>query len=529
MAKPIKAKLILRLHSLGVSNNRIAEGNHMSKHSVNEVVRIAEEQGLTYEAVGSLSEQEVYGLVYPNKSPQDAAYDIPDYMKVHEELKKVGVTKTLLYEEYCEECRRKGSIAIGKTKFFSDLARFREKNNLAAVIEHRPGDRTEVDWSGPTMSFMDKETGKRITVYLFVADLPCSRLAYVEPTLRMDEMSWLQCNIHMFEYFGGVTRLVVCDNLKTGVVSHGKGHVVELNREYEAFANHYGTAILPAAVRSPRQKNSAEGTVGDIATSIIARLRNTPFHSFEALREAVAEKLENHNGAPFQKREGSRREWFEREERSALKPLPATPYEIGQWVYGRKIQLNCHVAFEKNFYSCPSRYAQQLCDLRITPSTVSIFIGGERIKTHVRFPYEVSNKYRTDEADMPEGSQFKEWTMERLMSWASSIGPSTAIATRRIFEAKDYPEQAFNSVLSLLSLGQKHTHSRLETACEMALKKMPRPMYPQINAILASKQDVAYLEKKREAARRVEGCLRGQEYYRNLAKAREGGQDASVK
>lgn len=120
-----------------------------------------------------------------------------------------------------------------------------------------------MDWSGPTMSYCDRKRRKSVTVYLFVADLVYSRLAYVEPTLRMDQMSWMNCSINMWEFYGGASRIIVCDNLKTGVVTHPKEGEVVLNSEYEALASYYRTAILPAAVKAPRQKNSTEGTVGE--------------------------------------------------------------------------------------------------------------------------------------------------------------------------------------------------------------------------------------------------------------------------
>ena len=226
------------------------------------------------------------------------------------------------------------------------------------------------------MSNYDRKRRKSVTVYLFVADLVYSRLAYVEPTLRMDQMSWMNCSINMWEFYGGASRIIVCDNLKPGVVTHPKEGEVVLNSEYEALASYYRTAILPAAVKAPRQKNSTEGTVGDIATSIIAKLRNRRFYSFQDLRDGVLQKLKEHNEASFEKRGGSRLEVFVNEEKDCLRPLPAVRYEIGGWVYGRKVQLNSHVQFEKNFYSCPCEYIGRKVDLRVTPSSVSIHLDG---------------------------------------------------------------------------------------------------------------------------------------------------------
>ncbi len=152
----------------------------------------------------------------------------------------------------------------------------------------------------------------------------------------------------MYGYYGGVSRILVCDNLKQGVTSHPREGEIILSENYHTLAEHYGTGLLPALVKAPRQKSSTEGTVGDIATDIIAKLRSFEFTSFIQLKQAVSRKLEEHNNAPFQKRDGSRRSVFESEERQSLKPLPAVPFEVGLWGYGRKVQLNSHVVFEKN-------------------------------------------------------------------------------------------------------------------------------------------------------------------------------------
>ena len=376
MATRIKVKRILELLEKDLSSNEIAKTYNISKHSIQTVRMRASALGVSYEKAKEQSEEELYELFFPDRAYTQNIYHLPDYEYVQKELRKVGVTLKLLHDEYAEDCRKSGKIAVGYSKFCKDYGKFTGTRNFANHIIHKPGDRIEVDWSGPTMSYYDRKRRKSVTVYLFVADLVYSRLAYVEPTLRMDQMSWMNCSIDMWEFYGGASRIIVCDNLKPGVVTHPKEGEVVLNSEYEALASYYRTAILPAAVKAPRQKNSTEGTVGDIATSIIAKLRNRRFYSFQDLRDGVLQKLKEHNEASFEKRGGSRLEVFVNEEKDCLRPLPAVRYEIGGWVYGRKVQLNSHVQFEKNFYSCPCEYIGRKVDLRVTPSSVSIHLDG---------------------------------------------------------------------------------------------------------------------------------------------------------
>ena len=498
----------------------------MSKHSIQDAYSVADELGVTYSDVTGNTEDELYQLFFPDKMASDYEY-------VHKELAKVGVTLKLLHEEYEAECKKSGALAVGYSKFCKDYGKFIGIRSFANHIIHKPGDRIEVDWSGPTMTYYDRRTGKPVTVYLFVGDLVYSRLAYVEPTLDMRQMSWMSCNImrqmswmscniNMWEYFGGVSRILVCDNLKTGVITHPREGEVILNSEYEALLSHYGTAALPAAVKAPRQKNSTEGTVGDIATAIIAKLRNERFTSFESLSNAVALKLEDFNNASFQKRSGSRRSVFEAEEKEFLKPLPSTSYEIGVWVYGRKVQLNSHVAFEKNFYSCHHSHIGKTVDLKVTPAMVYIYLDGERVKSHSRFAAGVTNKYRTDAADLPRNAGFSEWTEERIQSWADGIGMATGIAISRILSSRDYPEQSFNSALSVLNLSKTYSAARLEKACEIAIRTIRCPRYSHLKAILSSGQDTAYVTASQENAVNTEGCLRGEAYYLSLGNRQEG-------
>ena len=176
---------------------------------------------------------------------------------------------------------------MGYSKFCDGYGEFTIANRLTNHLEHRPGEKVEVDWSGSTMSYIDTATGEVVKVYLFVATLPYSQYSYVEPTREMKMEAFLRCHIHMYEYFGGVPTRTVCDNLKTGVVKHPKAGEIILTEDYAALGSHYMTAIMPTGIRKPKQKASVEGTVGKITTSIIARLRGNEYHSFEELRRDV--------------------------------------------------------------------------------------------------------------------------------------------------------------------------------------------------------------------------------------------------
>lgn len=160
MANKINAKLILELKASGLSRNQIAATRHMSKHSVSDVINIAKEKGIIYEKIKYLSEDDVYRMIFPDKFAVENLYEQPDYEYVHRELKRVGVTLKLLWQEYQEKCKSSGLISMGYTKLCNGYADYTIINKLTNHLENKSGVKAEVDWSGPTMNYIDTSTEK---------------------------------------------------------------------------------------------------------------------------------------------------------------------------------------------------------------------------------------------------------------------------------------------------------------------------------------------------------------------------------
>lgn len=491
MANKIKAKLALQLAEAGLSANRIEQVHRISKKSQKEVREAAAALGITYADVADLSDDEVYRRLFPDRNNHASVFVEPDWEKVHRELARVGVTLQLLHEEYRDRCTASGGIAMGYDRFCREYRSYTLANNVTSRVGHKAGRICEVDWSGPKMQLVDPDTGEIIPVYLFVACLPFSRYTYVEPTLDMKEGTWLLCHVHMFEFFGGSTPMIVPDNLKTGIASHPAEGEVVLNDAYREMAAHYSAAVIPARVRSPKDKPSAEGAVGNIATAIIARLRTQVFTDFDMLRFEVSRKLREYNDAPFQKREdASRSSCFFADEKPLLRPLPATPYEVCRWIYGRKVQMNCHVSYMRNFYSVNWAYVGKTVDLRVTDTTLEIYLGAERLATHKLFGEHVRNRYSTNEADLPRDKAYSDWDAERIRRWARRIGPSAEEVVDRIFASVRFEEQGYNPSLAILRLSHRYGAERLERACAIAIKTGIRsPRYSHIEPVLKTNQD----------------------------------------
>lgn len=490
MARRIRAKEVLRLLADGHSQRETAAALKASRNSVADVARSAAELGVRWEDVADTPEGEVYDLLFPGKAAPGPVYPDPDWDAAHRELAKVGVTLKLLHSEYADACAAAGSAAMSYDRFCKRYREYTVARSVVSRVGHKAGRNMEVDWSGPAMRLVDPATGEVRKVYLFVACLPFSRYSYVEPALDMGQDTWLLCHVHAFEFLGGSTPCIVPDNLKTGVKAHPRAGEVELNAAYEELAAHYGSAVIPARVRRPRDKPSAENEVWSAATYVIAALRGEVFTDMASLRRAVAAKVAEHNAEPFSKREGSRLSCFLEEERPLLRPLPPEPFEVCRWHYGRKVQANCHVAYGRNFYSVSHLLVGREVDLRVTQSKLEVFLGGERVATHPLFPEGSRNRYSTREADMPAGRSFSDWGPARVRAWADRVGPSCREVVDRAFASVRFEEQALNACLAVLRLSRKYSSERLERACAVALATGRRsPRYRDVEPVLRTGQD----------------------------------------
>ena len=478
-------KEILRLHSLGINNTRIAESCGCARSTVIAALQRAAEQELSWNKIKNCSTEEVARKLYPSTA-QGQQYKMPDYEWVHREMQKSGVTLSLLWVEYCEQCRQNGELPYKSTQFNKYYADYVHKTKATMHLEHKPGETMQVDWAGQTAALVDTDTGERLDAYLFVAVLPYSGYAYTEAFLDMKQEAWITGHVNAYRYFGGVTRILTPDNLKTGVVKNSRTETV-LNKAYQEMAEHYGTAILPARPRSPKDKAFVEGSVGVVSTWILAALRNRQFLSLAELNQAIREKLETFNHKPFQKREGSRAAWFA-EEKLFLQPLPAAPFELAVWKVAT-VQYNYHISVERMNYSVPYEYIKQQVDVRLTRTTVEIFFAGTRIASHLRL-HGRPNQYSTVEDHMPPDHQaYLQWNGERFIRWAEQIGQHTAAVVRLFLSAHKVEQQGYKSCMALLKLADRYSPQRLENACRKALSYTASPSLKSVQSILKSGQE----------------------------------------
>jgi transposase len=278
---------------------------------------------------------------------------------------------------------------------------------------------------------------------------------------------WIGGHVRAFAFFGGVTEIVVPDNLRQGV-THPSRYEPDLNQSYLELAQHYQVAVIPARVRKPRDKAKVEVGVQVVERWIMAALRNQTFFSLGEMNRAIANKLDELNGRQMQHLGKSRKQLFEELDRPALHPLPEKSFEYAEWKAAR-INIDYHVEFEKHFYSAPFALIHQEVYIRATERMIELFHKSKKEPIAIHPRCRSAGGYSTQNVHMPVKHQKAgEWTPERLKSWADSIGSQTSQFIAALLASRVHPEQAFRSCLGILHLSKQYSQAQLETACKMA-------------------------------------------------------------
>ena len=375
---------ILRLKGLGTSERNIAASLSVSRNTVSKVCKKAEGMGIHWPLDTAVTNKNLQERMFPKSEASTSDKRMPDFDYIRKELLRNGVTRKLLWTEYLEDCRRENAEPLMYSQFCYYIQRNEEKRRATMHIPRKPGEQVEVDWAGDPAEIIDPDTGELTKAWVFVGVMTYSQYAYVEAFINEKEDAWITAHIHMYEYFDGVTKILVPDNASTAVDhKNSDWYSPKLIRIYQEMAEHYGTAIIPARIRAPKDKPNAEGSVRNVSTWITAALRNEQFFSLSELNTAIREKLKHFNSANFQKKESSRQSLFLGEEKPLLMPLPATRFESAVWKQAT-VQFNYHVAADKMYYSVPYQYIRDKVDVRLTGQTVEIFYNNERIASHKR-------------------------------------------------------------------------------------------------------------------------------------------------
>lgn len=503
-----KIKEVLRLkYECQLSNVKIASSCQISREAVRKYLLRANKAQLNWPLPLDLDDEAIERLLFPSefidkKKPQ------PNWSDVHNELKKKGVTLWLLWDEY--RAGREGD-GLGYSRFCFLYRDYQSNIDIPMRQTHKAGEKLFIDYAGLTVPWTDQTTGEVHQAEIFVTTLGASNYTYVEAMRTQSLPDWINGHIHAFEFMGGVTEILVPDNLKSGV---SKAHIYEpdINPTYQDMANHYGVAIIPARVRKPQDKAKVETGVKHVEQRILAPLRHRTFFSIAEINQAIRELLESYNKKPFQQMPGSRHSQFMELEKAYLRPLPNYRYDYAEW---KKVKagIDYHIAFDNHYYSVPFRYRKLELHLKITRTILECFYKGQSIAVHKR---SYGKGHTTTKEHMPKKHQaYIEWTPERIIHWAKSHGEHTATLIKIMIESRPHPQQAFRACLGILRLGRHYGKSRIENAAKRAVA-IGSCSYKSMESILKHRLDEKPLNPPKDSyASKIipHENIRGGDYY----------------
>ncbi len=480
-----KLKDVLRLHALGLKQQQIARSCQIAQSTVHEYIQAAQAASVGWPLPADWGDRQLEEALFPQRPQPEPGRkkDPPEFATVHQELQTHRhLTLQLVWEEY----RQGNPDGYGYSHFCELYRRWVRKLDVVLRQEHRAGEKLFVDYAGARIPIYDPQSGAvRSQAALFVAVLGASNYPTPDATESQDLACWIGSHIRSFEFYGGVPRLVIPDNAKTGV-SKACRYEPDLNPTYQEMAAHYGVAVVPARPYKPRDKAKVEVGVQLVQRWIVAALRHRRFFSLEELNQAIGELLERLNQRPFRKREGSRASLFAALDRPALGPLPAQRYEFGQWIRAR-VNIDYHIEVDRHFYSVPHTLVHQPVEVRRTASTVEILHRGVRVASHARSlePYRATT---IDEHRPKSHRKHLAWTPSRLVEWGRTVGPATAQLVETILAHKPHPEMGYRSCLGILRLAGEYPHDRVEAAAQRALR-LHAASYQSLKSILEKQLD----------------------------------------
>lgn len=507
-----KIKEVLRLHyEKGLSAREIARSLDIGRGTIANYLERAQKAGLNWPLPLEIDEATLEHRFFPSldqASNSEERPQMPSLEYLHQELKKKGVTLQLLWHEYQEN----NPEGYQYSQFCKIYRQWAEKLDPCLRQEYRAGERLFVDYAGQKMEIIDAETGEIHEASIFVATLGASNYTFAEATLSQDLASWIKSHVHAFEFFQGVTEILIPDNLKDAVTRPCR-YEPDLNATYRELAEHYGSVIIPARVGKARDKAKVEAGVLQVQRWVLAPLRNRKFFSLTELNEAIAGKLESLNSHPFEKLPGCRKILFDTLEKPALKPLPAHPYVYAEWKSAR-VNIDYHIEVDHHYYSVPYQLIREKLDVRFTDTSVEVLFKGRRVAFHRR-SYRKGG-HTTLREHMPKSHQkYLEWSPSRLIRWAGQMGPQTQKLVSLILESRPHPEQGYRSCLGLLRLEKRYSKERLEAACARALS-FKAYSYKNVESILKKGLDQQPLSASSPQNRlplMEHENLRGKEYY----------------
>lgn len=462
---------IIRMRDNGLSNSQISKSLGKSRTTILKYLGAIKASGFESKELLLLKEDDLSELFEVsdelNLANREDIHKVlyAFFPYVDKELKRVGVTRQLLWKEY----KTKHPQGVMYSQFCEHFNKWNKKSEGYMPTVHKAGEKLFIDYAGKKLHVINKETGEILPVEVFVATLGASQYTYVEASYSQKIPDFINSVQNCLQYLGGVPACIIPDNLKSAVTKSNR-YEPHVNEQFASFASHYDTTVMPTRALKPKDKSLVEGAVNITYTRIHAVLRDREFYSITELNLAIKELLVTYNAVPFQKKQHSRTALFLEMEKEALKPLPTDRYKLRTYKIAT-VQKNCHVYYsvDNNYYSVPYSFIGKKVKMILTQNTVEIYHNQTRVALHLR-----SRKafdYVTVKEHMPKNHTYNSgWNPEYFIARAEKMGISVKECIERILERKQYPEQSYKSCVGILNLASKTGNERLNNACKRALR-----------------------------------------------------------
>ena len=475
-----KVKKIFKLYTQGVSRRKISSQTGISRNTVSKYINFFGRYKLTGYEVSSMTVEELSILFRSEQKPKTTRLSILEqyFPYFDKELKRTGVTRYLLWEEYIS----KHPDGFGRSQFFYWYSQWRKEVSPVMHFEHKAGDKLFIDFTGKKLTIVDEHTGEIQELEIFVCVLGSSQYTYVEACPSQKKADFIRCIENALWFYDGVPKALVVDNLKAAVTKSSR-YEPKVNETFADFAEYYNTTVLPTRAYKPRDKAIVENAVRIIYTRVFAPLRNQTFHDVISINKTILEQL------------------------------PSKRYELKDYANGT-VHKNSHIYLskDKHYYSAPYKYIGKKVRIVFSNSIVEIYYRQERIAIHTR----VKSKYQYSTIDehIPSFHRFvSEWSPEKFINWAGYIGEECKYFITKILDKKQHPEQSYKSCLGVLHLAKKVGNTRLNNACKRALSYQAYN-YKIIQRILDKGWDTIEETTEEQTEIPFHKNIRGRNYYK---------------
>ena len=506
-----KIKDVLRLRFItNISYRQISRAVNTPSSTCADYCKRFEIIGKNIDEFLTLDEDEIYSLLFPEKSLPKTykSRPKPNVEYIHNELAKKGVTFELLWQEYKEQ----HPDGYGCSQFKEYYYKYKRKLNPSMRQTYIAGEKMFVDYSGLTVPILNLNTGEVEKAQIFVSVLGLSGYTFVHATPSQRVEDFIKSHVEAFNFYEGVPKVMVPDNLKSAIISNNKKGIV-FNDNYAELSRHYNFAIEPARVRKPQDKAKVEQGVQAIQRWILARFRNRSFFDVDEINQAIVPLLDIYNNKIIKKLNKSRSELFLELEKPYLQTLP-----VNRFIYKElklaTVNIDYHVELLKCFYSVPFKYLKEKVEIKYSTTLVEIYHKSKLIATHPRL-YKI-NDSSTIKEHMPLNHQYQSEKMnpQRLISWGGNIGSDAKKFVEKRLEDAQYPVKAYKTIIAILNLAKIYGKIELNLALSYALKINAKSV-KSIESILSKKLYLVVVNNTTKSTLfNNHENIRGSDYYK---------------